>query len=101
MEAIMAILKVIVIATCIVIGALFLAIGLGAPIPQIEYQGVTARDVPIGIAFLILAVALGKYWVISDETKTTRQTVTEHPDGTKTTVTDIVEGVKKMNVPPM
>ncbi len=81
----MGFLKFLVIVLCIAIGAIFLASGLGATIPLVEFKDVTAHQVPVGFGFLGLAALIAKFWVISSVTESTTTTQTDGGVTTKTT----------------
>ncbi len=78
----MFLMKAFLVLVLMACGAFFLAAGLGAPIPRVEYHGLIVRDVPIGIAFLIAGIGLARYWKVSEE-QTYKETTT---NGILTTV---------------
>jgi hypothetical protein len=69
--------------------AFFLAEGLGATIPNVEYHGLIVRDAPIGLAFLAAGIAMLRFWKISESKTITDET--RGDDGTvrKTTKVEV------------
>jgi hypothetical protein len=91
--------KVLVIILLVLIAAVFLAAGLGADIPQLEYSSAKAYGVPVGVVFLIAAVLIAKFW---DVTVSTTHTIEKETTdgGVITKIKDTVSTIKKLSVPP-
>ena len=86
----MRLLKLCLIIFLILLGAYFLAAGLGGNIPMLEYGDAKAYGLPIGAAFLIVAVLIAAFWKISSKTKrTTERTITR--GDTKITIKETVD----------
>ncbi len=75
----MVFLKFLLILISLLLGAMFLAEGLGADIPALEYNGLKANAVPIGIVFLAFGVAIAALWKIS--VKKTQTVTIDTADG--------------------
>jgi hypothetical protein len=83
----MAFLKFIVVAGLMVLGAFFIAKGLGVALPVVKYKGLEAYNFPAGALLLATGVAVTYFWKVT-KTKTSEVTVTvETPQGKKTTTT--------------
>jgi len=54
--------KYILIALSLFVGVSFFYAGMGINIPQVEYRNVTSYGVPVGMAFLLLAVMMARLW---------------------------------------
>jgi hypothetical protein len=52
-------------------GAFFLYQGLGVDFRVLDYRGPAAYGIPIGIALLVLAVLVAKFWLFAIEPETT------------------------------
>ncbi len=63
----MAILKFCIVVASVIVGVVFLAFGLGTVIPVLKYNDFAIWNFPIGLVFLVLAVAVAHYWVIRRE----------------------------------
>jgi hypothetical protein len=93
----MMLLKFVLVFICLLGGALFLAQGLGAPIPFVRYQGFEAVNLPTGIALLAAGILLAVFWKVG-KTITTEET-NIGPDGfmhkTTTTTKYSIQNVRK------
>ena len=54
--------KYILIALSLFVGVSFFYAGMGINIPEVEYGNVTSYGVPVGMALLLLAVAIAGLW---------------------------------------
>jgi hypothetical protein len=54
----------LLIGVLIVAGAVFLAFGLDVPIPRLGYQGLPARDIPIGVVLVFAGIAVSRFWIV-------------------------------------
>jgi hypothetical protein len=72
----MFLVKTLLILGLMVCGAFFLAVGLGASIPHLEYHGLMVRDMPIGCVFILAGLGIARWWNIS-RTQTTEETTTD------------------------
>ena len=77
----MGLVKGLVICSSLALGVLFLAAGLGAEVPKLKYWWFEASNIPIGLSFLVFAVAIAKFWTISTTTEET--TVKREDEETK------------------
>lgn len=80
-------LKFVVIAGLMIGGAFFLAKGLGVDIPLIEYEGLKAQNLPVGVVLLVVGVLIAKFWKVSKKETVERTTTTTTSDGSQTTTT--------------
>jgi hypothetical protein len=55
-------IRTLVISLLMTCAAFFLAAGLEVPIPHLSWHAVPARDIPIGIAFVLAGIAVARYW---------------------------------------
>jgi len=69
-----------------------LAFGLGTVIPTLKYNDFVIWNFPIGLVFLVLAVAIAHYWVIRREDAETKTTTTVFDPATGTIKIVIEEG---------
>jgi hypothetical protein len=60
----MGLLKAIVVIGALICAAIFLGSSLGASIPSLKYKDFESHDIPVGIAFLVFAVAIARFWKI-------------------------------------
>lgn len=60
----MTFVRVLLIGLLFIAGAVFLAFGLGVPLPRLGYQGVPLRDIPIGMVLVFSGIAVSRFWVI-------------------------------------
>jgi uncharacterized membrane protein len=81
------ILKFVVIAGLMIGGAFFLAKGLGVNIPIVEYNGLKAQNVPVGIALLVIGVLIARFWKVTKKVTQETTSTTTTKDGTETTTT--------------
>jgi hypothetical protein len=80
----MFIIKALIIIICVAVGAVFLAESLGVTVPLVQFKGITAHEVPVGIGFLVLAAVIAIFWEVRTDTEETKTT---QPDGTFITTT--------------
>jgi hypothetical protein len=92
----MKIAKILMMFLLILAGIFFLYYGCGGKISKVEYHGVTARDVPIGLLLVISAIALGKFWRIEEKT-TTREVI---KDGGKEWIRTTSSTIKTISKKP-
>ena len=60
----MSVVRALVIAVIMIFAALFLAMGLDIPIPDLPWHGVAARDIPIGILLVFAGIAVARFWTV-------------------------------------
>ena len=93
-------LKFVVVILSLLVGVGFLAIGLGADIPQLEFKDVKAYDVPIGIAFLVFGVAIATFWTITHEQVRVIESESRNPvTGAVEKIKETFRDIKKFNLP--
>jgi energy-converting hydrogenase Eha subunit E len=96
----MGFLKFCAVAACIIIGAAFLATGLGASIPYVKYKEIEILNLPIGVVFLGLGYLLSRYWVVSETTRRIhRESYTDPVTGSTRTKVDTLEITTKAAPP--
>jgi hypothetical protein len=62
MEVVMRAVRYILITISLLAGVSFFYAGMGIDIPEVQYGNVTSYGVPVGITFIVLAVALAGFW---------------------------------------
>jgi hypothetical protein len=58
----MGLLKVILLATSLLLGALSMYAGLGHQFGVLSYEGLAAYGIPIGIALFVFSVLIASRW---------------------------------------
>jgi hypothetical protein len=54
--------KYILVTLSLLAGVSFFYAGMGIDIPEVEFNGVASYGVPLGLAFIVLAVLLAGLW---------------------------------------
>jgi hypothetical protein len=62
MEAVMGLLKIVVVALSLLLGALCVYAGFGHEFRIFSYQGLAAYGIPIGIALFVFSALIAKGW---------------------------------------
>jgi hypothetical protein len=57
-----AIIKYILVTLALFAGVSFFYAGMGIDIPEVGFGGVPSYGVPLGIAFIVLAVVVARFW---------------------------------------
>lgn len=81
-----------------VIGCLMLYAGAGGTIPYLKYDALEAYELPVGIAALLAAIALAKWWRVETTTIWRTTEITGDGDGKTSTITEI-EKHSRFNLP--
>jgi hypothetical protein len=86
-------LKFIVVTGLMLLGAFFIAKGLGVALPVVKYKGLEANNIPAGAILLATGVAVAYFWKVRKSTSITETTTEETPEGkiTSTTTTTTIE----------
>ncbi len=63
----MPVIRGLVIALLMILAALFLAMGLGVPVPHLGWRSLPARDIPIGIVLVFAALAVARFWTTPED----------------------------------
>ena len=63
----MSAVRLLVIAVLMIFAIFFLASGLDVPIPHLPWRGLAARDIPIGILFVLAGLAVVRFWTIPQD----------------------------------
>jgi hypothetical protein len=83
--------KVLLVVGLFGAGLWLLLAHAGLLIPHVSYKGLDAYGLPVGIALMVIGVAVLFFWRISEETETT--TTTRRGSG-ETTVTKTTKATK-------
>jgi hypothetical protein len=84
-------LKFFLVLGLLVTGTLFLVKGLGINIPVLKFERLEAHNIPMGVALLVIGIALACLWKIRYAQTLIKTRVIESPsEGRKTTTTSKV-----------
>ena len=74
-------LKAAIIALCVLAGVDLIASGFGVQLTSLEYKGLKAMGIPIGIVAMLVGVLVAKYWHISQTVTSTFETYNTEESG--------------------
>ena len=87
----MRVLKLLLVLFVVLLGALFLAAGLGGAIPMLEYGDAKAYGLPVGAGFLIVAALIAIFWKVTSKSKHTLERTVTRPDGVTIRTREIID----------